>query len=90
MKPVKTPLVLFLFVFTSILLGITPKSESSQSCKAWVAKVVSIQGMVTAQKAGQNEIMRVKLDQTFSAGDRIMVGENSRAAVQLCNEAITN
>jgi tetratricopeptide (TPR) repeat protein len=73
------------------LLGILaspPISSAATTCDPWVAKAVSVQGTVEVQRAGQTQRQPVKLNDTFCAGDRIQVGERSRADLALVNQPV--
>jgi Tfp pilus assembly protein PilF len=73
----------------SILAGsLFPGAAAADTCEEWVAKVVSVQGSVEAQRAGEIQWQPVRLYDTYCPGDRIRVQERSRAAIVLPNEAI--
>lgn len=72
-----------------MLLGYpVPNTNSSEGCKKWVAKVVSVQGSVQVRRAGETQWIPVKLGDTYCPGDMIRVRERSRAAVLLPEETI--
>ncbi len=78
--------VLFLcFAVTSIYLS---GDALAQPCEEWVAKVVSVQGVVEAQKAGETQWQQVKMNDTFCPGDKIRVQDASRADVALVNQPV--
>ncbi|MGH7767057.1 MAG: tetratricopeptide repeat protein [Candidatus Binatia bacterium] len=63
-------------------------SIAATMCDPWVAKMVSVQGNVEARRAGQTEWRRARLNDTYCTGDRIQVGERSRADVVLINQPV--
>ncbi|HEX3034421.1 MAG TPA: TonB-dependent receptor [Thermodesulfobacteriota bacterium] len=50
--------------------------------------MVSVQGTVESQKAGETQWQTVKLNDTYCPGDKIRVGERSRADVALGNQSV--
>ncbi|HLO09641.1 MAG TPA: FecR family protein, partial [Desulfobacteria bacterium] len=70
--------VLSVFVFTA--------SATASTCTQWVAKAVSVQGSVQAQRAGEEQPLPAKLNDTFCPGDKIRVEEGGRAVLLLSNE----
>ncbi len=68
------------FLFSGVALG--------QSCEQWGGKIVSVQGVVQVQKAGESKWMAVGLNATYCPGDMIRVLKNSRAAIVLSNETL--
>ena len=88
MKKIRTWLII-LAILTSFLGGfLSSIAMAQESCKEWVAKVVSMQGNVLARKAGETQWVPVKLNDTYCSGDMIRLEEQSRAAVVLPNEII--
>src|SRR5262247_2382246 len=63
-------------------------SIAAAACDPWVAKIVSAQGIVEARREGQTQWLPARLNDVFCAGDRIQVGERSRAGVLLVNQPI--
>jgi tetratricopeptide (TPR) repeat protein len=61
--------------------------RAGEICDEWVAKVVSVQGVVQVRKAGEAEWVPVNFNDTYCPGDIIRVLELSRAAVVLPNDA---
>ena len=86
MKSIKHPTWAIVFFVTFTLGFLLPAAAADKACDPWVAKAVSVQGIVEARKAGQSNWVPVNLNDTFCAGDMIRVQENSRAAVALSNE----
>jgi len=60
----------------------------ASSCEKWVAKVVSVQGTVEAQKAGESSWQLVQFNDTYCAGDTLRVQEKSRADIALLNQSV--
>ena len=50
--------------------------------------MVSTQGHVEVSRAGQTQWQRATLNDTYCAGDRVQVGERSRADIALVNRPI--
>ena len=63
-------------------------SIAAAACDPWVAKIVSAQGTVEARREGQTQWLPARLNDVYCAGDRIQVGERSRADVLLANQPI--
>src|SRR5713226_7578897 len=61
---------------------------AATTCDPWVAKVVSVQGNVEVRRAGQTQWQLARLNDTYCAGDRIQVGEKSRADIALINQPV--
>jgi len=70
------------------MASLYPGTAAAGTCEAWIAKVVSVQGIVEAQRAGETQWQPARLDDTYCPGDKIRVQEHSRAAIVLPNEAI--
>jgi tetratricopeptide (TPR) repeat protein len=58
------------------------------SCEPQVGTLVSVTGTVEVQRASGNQWSLAPLNEIFCEGDTIRVGERSRAAVSLINEAV--
>jgi tetratricopeptide (TPR) repeat protein len=56
--------------------------------KAWVSKVVSLQGRVLVKRRDDNDWKPARLSQALFAGDSIRVQANSRAGIVLSNDAV--
>jgi len=63
-------------------------SLAAAACDPWVARLVSAQGSVEVRRAGQTQWEPARLNGTYCAGDRIQVGEKSRADVALANQPV--
>jgi tetratricopeptide (TPR) repeat protein len=70
------------------IMGVPVQLFAQEPGNAWVSKVVSIQGRVTAKRLGQAIWQPVKLNDTLYPGDRIRVEANSRAGIRLSNDAV--
>ena len=73
---------------TSFPLLFSDLSQAAAACDPWVAKIVSVQGNVEVRRASQTQWQPARLNDTFCAGDRIQVGERSRADVALANQPV--
>src|SRR2546421_666501 len=76
-------LIIALSLAMSLLL---PGLARAETCAAWVAQIVSVQGSVEVQKTGATEWRPVQLHEIFCPGDRLRVQEHSRAALVLRND----
>jgi tetratricopeptide (TPR) repeat protein len=86
-KQVKAILCI-LISLASLFMGFPATfARAGETCDEWVAKVVSVQGVVQTRKAGEAEWVPVNLNDTYCPGDIIRVLELSRAAVVLPNES---
>ena len=65
-----------------------PPSSAATPCDPWIAKMVSVQGYVEVRKAGQTQWQRAHLNDNYCPGDRIQVGERSRADIVLANQPV--
>lgn len=88
MKRLQASVVTLLISLNVIAVFLLICEADAETCKEWVAKVVSVQGSVQARKAGETEWRPVKLNDTYCAGDMIRVMELSRADMLLANETI--
>jgi tetratricopeptide (TPR) repeat protein len=65
-----------------------PCVSFAENCEKRVATVVSVQGSVEVQRAGETQWQTVKLNDTFCPGDKIRVNERSRAGLTLVNQPV--
>jgi len=65
-----------------------PGNATAQTCGQWAAKVVSVQGSVQAQGAGEPLPRPARFKDTLCPGDTIRVLERSRADLLLPNETL--
>jgi len=75
---------------TSLVAGLLrpPLSTAATTCDPWVAKMVSVQGYVEVRRAGQTQWQPARLNDNYCPGDRIQVGERSRADIVLANQPV--
>jgi len=86
MKPIKHS-AWVIALFATFSFGFLLSVEAADKpCDQWVAKVVSVQGIVEARKDGETSWVQVKLNDIFCPKDMIRIQKNSRAAVVLSNE----
>jgi tetratricopeptide (TPR) repeat protein len=57
-------------------------------CDPWIAKMESVQGNVEVRRAGQTQWQPARLNDTYCPGDRIQVGERSRADIYLASQSV--
>jgi tetratricopeptide (TPR) repeat protein len=62
----------------------TPAATQEQ----WVARAVSVQGTVEAQRVSDTQWLPVKLNDTFRPGDQIRVRDRSRADVAMLDQSV--
>ncbi len=72
--------------FWTVLLS--PAAASPGEADGTIARAVSIQGSVESQRAGTSQWEPVKLNDTFSAGGTIRVGQRSRADLALLDQSV--
>src|SRR5438034_3950752 len=63
-------------------------SYAATPCDPPIAQMVSVQGNVVVRRAGQTQSQPARLNETYCPGDRIQVGEKSRADVALVNQPV--
>ena len=68
------------FVLVAFLL-FSPQSTAQTPCENWVAKVVSVEGVVMVRRAGETEWRKADLNQALCRDDLVRVGIRSRAAI---------
>ena len=88
MKPLKPNWQLTIFAVLAGSLLAASRLSASITCDRWVAKMVSVQGSVEVARAGQTQWQRATLNDTYCAGDRVQVGERSRADIVLVNRPV--
>jgi hypothetical protein len=77
----------FLMV-AAVATVICSASAQAETCEKWVAKAVSIQGIVEARRAGASQWHPVSLNETYCPGDVIRVQQKSRAGLALVNQPV--
>src|SRR5947207_2152015 len=65
-----------------------PVLPAATPCDPPIAQMVSVQGSVVVRRAGQTQSQPARLNETYCPGDRIQVGEKSRADVALVNQPV--
>jgi len=88
MKRIYPLLAVILCTSLSTVLLCRDVSSAATTCDLWVAKIVSVQGNVQARRTGQTQWQPALLNDTYCTGDRIQVGESSRADVALVNQPV--
>src|SRR5574341_1875716 len=74
---------------TLVMLATHPAvSPAATSCDPPAAKMVSVQGNVEVRRAGQPQSQPARLNDTYCPGDRIQVGDKSRADLALTNQPV--
>ncbi len=71
-----------------LAVGLTTSVTSAAECNPIVATAVSVQGRVEARRVNVSQWQPVSLNDIFCAGDRIRVGDGSRADIVLANRAV--
>lgn len=71
----------------TLLLDI-PSVHAASTCDPPIAKMVSVQGSVVVLRVGQTQPQPARLNDTYCPGDRIQVGDKSRADVALANQPV--
>jgi tetratricopeptide (TPR) repeat protein len=71
-----------------MIASLYPCVSFAGNCEQWVAKAVSVQGSVEAQRVGETQWLPVRLNNTYCPGDKIRVNEQSRAALSLVNQPL--
>ncbi|MBM4201556.1 MAG: FecR domain-containing protein, partial [Gammaproteobacteria bacterium] len=79
-RTLQCPALIFVVVASSVAWG-------NESCET-VGRLASVEGSVELSHSDDGPWLRGQLDQGLCEGDTIRVGESSRAAVQLINQAI--
>src|SRR5436309_914796 len=65
-----------------------PVLSAATPCDPPIAQMVSVQGNVVVRRAGQTQSQPARLNETYCPGDRIQVGEKSRADIALVNQPV--
>jgi len=65
-----------------------PVLPAATPCDPPIAQMVSAQGNVVVRRARQTQSQPARLNETYCPGDRIQVGEKSRADVALVNQPV--
>lgn len=83
--PVYSP---WLLCISFLAVGLTASVTSGAECNPIVATAVSVQGKVEVRRVNVQQWQPVGLNDIFCAGDRIRVGDGSRADIALANRAV--
>jgi FecR protein len=79
--------LLSLAIMMGVLLGASYSSaQAAETCEPWMAKVVAVEGIVQARRAGETVWQPVSAGEIYCPGDMIRVQEHGRAALALRNE----
>ncbi|MBA3614233.1 MAG: FecR domain-containing protein [Nitrospirales bacterium] len=78
----------WLLCISFLAVGLTPLVTSAAECDPIVATAVSVQGKVEVRRVNVTQWQPVSLNDIFCAGDRIRVGDRSRADIALANRAV--
>jgi ferric-dicitrate binding protein FerR (iron transport regulator) len=79
---------LVLLLASLLACGLVPATASAAECDPSVATAVSVQGSVEVKRVDATQWQPVTLNDTFCTGDRIRVGDRSRADVALANQPV--
>jgi len=83
------PLLPVALLIVVMALGlVAPLLALAQTPAGGVVRAVSVQGVVEARRAGQTAWQAVRLNDTFSPGDTIRVGQRSRADIALLDQSV--
>jgi tetratricopeptide (TPR) repeat protein len=63
-------------------------SPAATPCASPIATMTSVQGDVQVRRSGQTQWQPARLNDAYCAGDRIQVGDRSRADLALANEPV--
>src|SRR5680860_442548 len=78
----------WLFYISILAVGLTTSVTSAAECDPIVATAVAVQGRVEVRRVNVTQWQPVSLNDIFCAGDRIRVGDKSRADIALANRAV--
>ncbi len=87
-KAVTTPLARLQLCTNLLLIGLAPVPVLAADCDPSVATAVSVQGSVEVRRVSVTRWQPVSLNDPFCSGDRIRVGDRSRADIALNNQPI--
>ena len=78
----------WLLCISFLAVGFSPSVTSATECHPIVATATSVQGRVEVRRVNVTQWQPVSLNDIFCAGDRIRVGNRSRAEIALANRAV--
>ena len=87
MIPYKSKLTISAVFVNMLALCLSFNSVAVEDSKEYVAKIVSIEGIVDVQKRGETRWDHAQLNDMLFVGDTIQTGKNSRAAFVLHQES---
>jgi tetratricopeptide (TPR) repeat protein len=67
---------------------LAPAASWAARCEPWIATLTSAQGVVEARARGESRWVAARIGDQFCVGDTVRVGERSRAALLLRDEAV--
>jgi len=81
---------IFVWISSAVVLLLSAPSSvrAAAVCDPGIAKMVSVQGNVVVLRVGQTQPQPARLNETYCAGDRIQVGDKSRADIALVNQPV--
>src|ERR1051325_8172593 len=86
---IRSFLLLVVSTVTAVTLSPNPRScRAASAGDSPIATMVSVQGEVEVRRAGQSRSEPAKLNDTYCVGDRIQVGDKSRADIALVNQPV--
>lgn len=77
-----------LFGLGTAVLCLPGGARAAGRCPEWAARIVSVQGRVEAQLAGETAWHPVRINDTFCPRDQVRTLEKSRAAIRLRSETV--
>ena len=80
-----------IIVWGIVAVTLSPNPRSSRGatvCDSPIATMASVQGSVEVRRVGQSQSQPARLNDTYCIGDRIQVGDNSRADIALVNQPV--
>lgn len=78
----------FKILFLTAIFGLSLTSQARAECATNVGRFVDIHGQVETQVADGDAWLNASLDTELCEGSSIRVGEQSRAAISLINDAV--
>ena len=75
-------------VWFGVVANTAAGESAGASCEDWVSKIISLQGEAFILRRQESQWRPALLNDFFCRGDRLRVGDNSRAAVVLRNDAV--
>jgi hypothetical protein len=88
MKDIFEYLIRLLVGSSFAIVLLFPQASSAATCEKPIAKAVSVQGSVEAQRVGETQWQQVKLNGTFCPGDKLRTNKKSRAEVALAKSIL--